>query len=109
MHERVIAEGAPGRLDGELLHDTMPSLDDALAKMNRYSSESAAQRAAAGQRGGLAAAIGHAAWAFVRGYVLKRGFLDGAAGFTVAVYVAEGTFWRYIKIAELARQLPTKR
>ena len=81
VHERVVVEGGPvGRLAGELLHDTMPTLDDALAKMNRYSSESAAQRAAAGQRGGLGAAIGHAAWAFLRGYVVRRGFLDGAAG-----------------------------
>ena len=109
VHERVLAEGPTGRLDGELLHETMPTLDDALAKMNRYSSESAAERAARGQRGGLAAAIGHAGWAFLRGYVVKRGFLDGAAGLALAVYVAEGTFWRYLKIAELARQLPTKR
>ena len=109
VHERVIADGPTARLDGELLHETMPTLDDALTKMNRYSSESAAERAARGQRGGLAAAIGHAAWAFLRGYVVKRGYLDGAAGLALAVYVAEGTFWRYLKIAELARQLPTQR
>ena len=110
VHERVIVEGGGvGRLDGDLLHDTMPTLDDALAKMNRYSSESAAQRAAAGQRGGLGAAIGHAAWAFLRGYIVRRGFLDGSAGFALAGYVAEGTFWRYLKIAEHARQLPTDR
>ena len=108
VHERVIADGPIGRLEGELLHDTMPTIDDAIAKMNRYSSESASERATKGQRGGAAAAIGHAAWAFLRGYVFKRGFLDGAAGLAVAVYVAEGTFWRYLKIAELARRLPTK-
>ena len=104
VHERVVvAGGPPGRLVGDLLHDTMPTLEDALEKMNRYSSESAAQRAAAGQRGGLSAALGHAAWAFLRGYLVRRGFLDGAAGFALAVYVAEGTFWRYLKIAERAR------
>lgn len=109
VHERIVVEGGPpGRLAGELLHDTMPTLDDALAKMNRYSSESAAQRAVAGQRGGLGAALGHAAWAFLRGYLLRRGFLDGAAGFALAAYVAEGTYWRYLKIAEHARRLPTK-
>lgn len=110
VHERVVVEGAgtPGQLAGELLHDTMPTLDDALAKMNRYSSESAAQRAAAGQRGGLGPALGHAAWAFLRGYLLRRGFLDGAAGFVLAAYVAEGTYWRYLKIAEHARRLPTE-
>jgi len=109
VHERVVVEGGPpGRLEGELLHDTMPTLDDALAKMNRYSSESAAQRAAAGQRGGLGAALGHAVWAFLRGYLVRRGFLDGTAGFALATYVAEGTFWRYLKIAEHARRLPTE-
>jgi hypothetical protein len=76
--------------------------------MNRYSSESAAAKVAAGGRGGLAAAIGHAAWGFLRCYVLRRGFLDGVAGVTVAAYVAQGTFWRYLKMAELARSLPSK-
>jgi glycosyltransferase involved in cell wall biosynthesis len=107
VHERVIADGPVGRLDGDLLHDTMPSFEDALAKLNRYSSESAAARAAAGQRGGVASAVGHAAWAFLRGYVVRRGFLDGGAGLAVALYVAEGTYWRYLKIAEHARRLPT--
>ena len=109
VHERVIVDGMIGRLEGELMHDTMPTIDDAIAKMNRYSSESAAERVAKGQRGGASAAIGHAAWAFLRGYLFKRGFLDGAAGLAVAAYVAEGTFWRQLKIAELARRLPTKR
>ncbi|MDQ6627452.1 MAG: glycosyltransferase family 2 protein [Pseudomonadota bacterium] len=108
VHERVIVAAPVGRLAGDLLHETMPTLDDALAKMNRYSTESAAEKVAAGQRGSAAAAIGHAAWAFLRGYVVRLGFLDGAAGFTVAAYVAQGTFWRYLKMAELARALPTK-
>ncbi len=106
VHERVVADVAVGRLAGELLHETMPTLDDALAKLNRYSSEGAAERVAAGGRGSLAAAIGHAAWAFVRGYVVRGGFLDGGAGLVLAVYGAEGTFWRYLKMAELARHLP---
>ncbi|MGZ5252235.1 MAG: glycosyltransferase family 2 protein [Caldimonas sp.] len=109
VHERVLAEGPVGRLDGELLHETMPTIEDAIGKMNRYSSESAAARVAAGQGGGAAAALGHATWAFLRCYLLRRGFLDGSAGLAVAAYVAEGTFWRYLKMAELARRLPTDR
>jgi glycosyltransferase involved in cell wall biosynthesis len=108
VHERVMAEGPVGRLEGDLLHETMATLEDALAKMNRYSSEGAAARFAAGKLGGFTPAIGHAAWAFLRCYVLRRGFLDGAAGFAVASYVAEGTFWRYLKMAELARRLPSR-
>ena len=107
VHERVVAAGAVGRLQGDLLHETMPTLDDALAKMNRYSSDSAAEKVAAGRHGGLAQAIAHAAWAFGRCYLVRRGFLDGVAGVTVAAYVAQGTFWRYLKMAELARSLPS--
>jgi glycosyltransferase involved in cell wall biosynthesis len=106
VHERVVADGPIDRLEGELLHLTMPTLEDALAKMNRYSSEGAAQAVAAGKRGGLVSAILHAQWAFLRGYVIRRGFLDGAAGFTLAACIAEGTWWRYRKMAELARSLP---
>lgn len=106
VHERIVAQGEVGRLEGDLLHLTMPTLTDALSKMNRYSSEGAAQALAAGKRGGSVAGLLHAAWAFVRSYLVRRGFLDGAAGFTIAAYIAEGTFWRYRKMAELARSLP---
>jgi len=106
VHERVVVDGPVGRLGGDLLHYTMPTFEDALAKMNRYSSGRAADRLAAGGRGGVGPALAHAAWAFVRSYVIRRGFLDGAAGFIVASYIAEGTWWRYLKVAELARRLP---
>ena len=44
-----------------------------------------------------------ASWTFLRVYVLRLGFLDGAAGFLLAVANAEGTYYRYMK-AWLARQ-----
>jgi glycosyltransferase involved in cell wall biosynthesis len=106
VHERLIVvarAGGFGRLAGELLHHSMPTLDSALDKMNRYSSGRALDKVAAGARGGLGTALAHAAWAFVRCYMLKRGFLDGRLGFVLAVYVAEGTYYRYLKMGLLAR------
>jgi glycosyltransferase involved in cell wall biosynthesis len=99
VHERLVVDGPVARLDGELLHDTMPDLDDALEKMNRYTTGRARDRVLAGRRGGLRAALLHGFWAFVRTYVLKRGFLDGRLGFVLAVYIAEGTYYRYLKMA----------
>lgn len=99
VHERVVVEGRVARLPGHLLHDTMPSLDDALDKMNRYSSGRARDGRRSGKAGGLGAALSHAAWAFLRSYVFKRGFLDGRLGFVLAVYIAEGTYYRYLKLA----------
>ena len=39
----------------------------------------------------------------LRTYVLKRGFLDGRLGFVLAVYVAEGTYYRYLKMSPLGQ------
>jgi glycosyltransferase involved in cell wall biosynthesis len=102
VHERLIVEGAVGRLKGELLHDSMPTLDGALDKLNRYSSGRAADKVGAGQSGGLTTALTHALWAFARCYFLKRGLLDGRLGLVLAVYVAEGTYYRYLKMGLLA-------
>ena len=97
VHERVVCGGTFGHLDGHLLHDSIATLDDCVAKMNRYSSARALRLRQRGRRGGLAAAIGHGAWAFLRGYVVRRGFLDGAMGFALAVSAAEGTYYSYLK------------
>ena len=99
VHERLDVQGPVGRLAGELLHETMPSLHDALDKMNRYSSGRAQDKLRGGRRGGLGTALAHGLWAFVRAYGLRRGFLDGRLGFVLAVYIAEGTYYRYLKMA----------
>ena len=104
VHERLIVDGAIGRLAGELLHDSMPSLDSAIDKMNRYTTGRAVDKVRAGKRGGLGSALSHSAWAFIRCYLLRRGFLDGRLGFVLAVYVAEGTYYRYLKMGLLANQ-----
>ncbi|HWH82734.1 MAG TPA: glycosyltransferase family 2 protein [Burkholderiaceae bacterium] len=102
VHERLMLEGGVGRLSGELLHDSMPTLESALDKMNRYSSGRAGDQQRAGRRGGLAAALSHGLWAFLRCYVLRRGLLDGRLGLVLALYVAEGTYYRYLKLGLLA-------
>lgn len=98
VHERLLLDGPVGRLDGHLLHDSVPSLDHALEKMNRYTTGRAQDKLRQGGRGGLGKALAHGAWAFVRGYVLKRGFLDGRLGLVLALHVAETTYYRYLKM-----------
>ena len=69
-----------------------------LAKMNRYSTLTAQQLRQGGKSGGLGEAIARAAWAFLRTYVFRAGFLDGREGFMLAVATAEGTYYRYAKL-----------
>ena len=94
VHERVVVDGPTGRLAGHLLHETMPSLDDAIDKMNRYSRGRAIDKVRGGKRGGLGAALSHGVWAFLRSYVRRRGFLEGTLGFVLAMYIAEGSYSR---------------
>ena len=103
VHERLMLQGGVGRLSGELLHDSMPSLDSALDKMNRYSTGRALDKLRGGSSGGLAAALSHGLWAFLRCYLLRLGALDGRLGLVLALYVAEGTYYRYLKMGLLAQ------
>lgn len=97
VHERLETARAVGRLVQPLVHYSFRSMDEVLAKMNRYSSDSAAALAARGRTPGLATAIVHGLAAFLRTYVLRLGFLDGRYGFLLAVSNAEGSYYRYVK------------
>ncbi len=98
VHERLLVEGSTGHLRSDLLHETYRDLETVLDKVNRYSTAGAERLAGQGRRGSLSQAILHGLWAFLRTYVLQRGFLDGRMGFVLAVSNAEGTYYRYLKL-----------
>lgn len=98
VHERLIYSGKTGRLNGKLLHNSITSIQDGLDKMNRYTSGRAQDQRRQGKRGGLGKAIGHGIWAFVRAYVIRRGFMDGRIGFVLAVLDAHNSYYRYVKL-----------
>lgn len=103
VHERVVFDGPVERLPGTLRHLSIPTLESALDKMNRYSTGRAQDLLARGRDGGLARAVGHGLWAFLRTFVFKRGFLDGRLGFVLAVVNAEASYYRYLKMWLAAR------
>jgi glycosyltransferase involved in cell wall biosynthesis len=104
VHESVVCRGHVAFLDGaELLHESIPTIENNLHKLDRYTTERALQQFRAGKRGSVGKAVVHGLWAFLRCYVVRRGFLDGAMGFVVAVGVAEGVFYRYLKLWMLER------
>ena len=104
VHERVLVDGKIGTLHEPLMHETFVDLDELLGKMNNYSTLSAQDMQRAGKRSGLAMAVARAAWAFLRTYFLRGGFLDGREGFMLAVATAEGTYYRYVKLLLLQEQ-----
>ena len=103
VHERVVCEGSVGRIEEPILHDAVPKLDDALRRLNDYSTASAQMKAAKG-RVGFFAGVAHGLWAFFRAYVLRAGFLDGREGFVLAVLIAENSYYAYMKAWLLTRE-----
>ena len=103
-HERLVVQGAVGRLREPLMHEAITDLNQMLVKMNAYSSASARTRFEQGKRATLPIAILHGMWTFIRTYLLRLGFLDGREGFMLAVANAEGSYYRYVKLMQLARK-----
>jgi glycosyltransferase involved in cell wall biosynthesis len=97
-HERLVVDGAIGKLKEPLMHEAIVDLDQMLGKMNGYSTASALMLSRSGKRATLAGAVLHGWWAFVRTYFLRLGVLDGREGFMLAVANAEGSYYRYVKL-----------
>jgi glycosyltransferase involved in cell wall biosynthesis len=103
VHERLIPSGAVVKLKNQMLHYSFMNYSQVLQKIDRYSSASAEQAFAKGKRSSPLAAIGHGAWSFFRTYFIRLGFLDGPQGFSLALANAQGSYYRYMKICELAK------
>lgn len=97
VHERAIVEGRVGRLKEPLNHAPVERIEQALARMDRYSTLAAEMLVAQGKRVNFCSGIFHGLWAFFRLYVLRAGFLDGRQGFLLAVATAEGSYYKYMK------------
>ena len=97
-HAALIVNGAVGRLKGDLLHYSMENLNHHVLKTMDYSDIFARQRS--GRKVGVLELWFRPWWRFVRGYILRLGFLDGWQGYAVARLAAQEVFLRYAKIRE---------
>ena len=104
VHERVVHNGFKARLTQPLIHFPVLRLEDALSRMDRYSTAGAEMLVASGRRVSFITGIVRGFWAFIRTYLLRGGFLDGREGFLLAVANAEGTYYRYMKAWLKGRQ-----
>lgn len=103
VHERLVFQGKAAKLTAPLLHVTYKDLDEVISKINQYSTLGARNSYQKGKRGGLMSAIAHGFWAFIRTYIFRAGFLDGAEGLMLAISNAEATYYRYLKLFYLSK------
>ena len=108
VHESVTATGEVGQLRADLQHFAYRDLSHHFATMDRYTTLAAEDMRAAGRTAGVFDLTIHPWAAFVRNYFLRRGFLDGTAGFIVSLMNAYYVFLKFAKLwaADPARQAP---
>jgi hypothetical protein len=110
VHETFVLDGRLGRLQEPIAQMPFRDLVQVLHKMQRYSTLGVERLERRGRRPSMATALTRGVAAFLRHYVLRAGFLDGWAGFVIALSNFEGTFYRYAKLHErqagLSREPP---
>jgi glycosyltransferase involved in cell wall biosynthesis len=104
VHEALQTSESIGRLVQALIHYTYRDVDTVIDKFNRYSTLSAQALVERGRAPGIGTALLHGLAAFLRSYVLRRGFLDGRYGLMLAISSAEGSYYRYVKAMVLAER-----
>jgi glycosyltransferase involved in cell wall biosynthesis len=109
VHESLKVEGRVGYLKGDLLHYSYSSVSEHLSKIDRYSTLYARGALKRGKRFSLLKLLTSPAAAFVRRYLLKRGFLDGFEGFVLSVMASYYTFLKYLKLWELEKSESSNR
>lgn len=99
-----------GHMENAIWQFPFKNMAEVMHKANRYSSLGAEK--IKHKKITMWSALVHAKWAFWKHYVFKLGFLDGWAGFVIALGNFEGTFYRYVKAIELQNgaqwQAPSK-
>lgn len=104
VHERLEVRGPVRSLRGELHHYSFSDRADHVARGRKYARLWAEMKAEAGHRPGPLAPWLHASFRWLRGYVLRRGFLDGAQGWQIAWLNAREVAFKYHLLRALNRQ-----
>lgn len=102
-HYDVVVSGPLARLRGEIVHYTYDDLEDHVRTLNRFSTILAREHRSRGRRFSWFALLFRPPAEFLKKYVVKRGFLDGAPGFYVACLSAVYVFLKSAKLWEAER------
>lgn len=91
-------------LDGDLLHYTYYTVDEHVRRTAKYATLAGEKAFAQGRRCGMGAVVFKPVGTFLKNYLLKGGFRDGAMGFTSARISAFYTLVKYARLFELANR-----
>ena len=100
-HQTARIDGNIGHVNGDLLHYTKQNLSEHHSVTERYATLAADDLVSRGKTVGALGIFVKTVAAFLRVYLIKRGFLDGVQGLIIAFFTAYGVFLKYSKVWEL--------
>jgi hypothetical protein len=104
VHESVeLNYGHPGQLQHDLQHYPYRDISDHVTSIDHYTTLAAEEWFAEGRRTNAIEFAVHPPVAFLRNYVARRGFRDGAAGFLISILNSYYVFLKVLKLWELQR------
>jgi glycosyltransferase involved in cell wall biosynthesis len=104
VHERLNLNDpqSVGFLPGDLLHYSYYTVEEHYSRAAKYAAMGARALFANGKKSHWWNLIFNPAFKFIRNYVMRRGFLDGKAGWTICRITALETYWKYRELARLS-------
>ncbi|MGD9188099.1 MAG: glycosyltransferase family 2 protein [Desulfobacteraceae bacterium] len=101
IHESIQTKLPARKFPQAIVHHSFKSPQDFLNRAAWYAHHKAIEMHRNGRRASVWTAVSHACYSFVHTYVIRLGFLDGAAGMLIAVSNFVGVFYRYMIIRDL--------
>lgn len=99
-HETARVRGRVERLKGHILHYTKKDLSEYHRTVDSYTTLAAAALEKDGRNSSGTAMFFNSIAGFLRSYIVKQGFRDGAQGLIIAMFTAYGVFLKYAKLWE---------
>ena len=105
-HDKILMvhDATIRQVKGNLLHYTYQSTGQHAKQMERFSTIAAKALFDKGEKASYFKMIINPVWAFIKGYILKLGFLDGIEGLRIARYTARQSYLKYLKLIRLHRE-----
>jgi len=99
-HDKLVADGPTRDLDLDLVHHTYRDFAHQLRTIDRFGDVVVAEWIKEGRKPSLLKLLFHPPFKFLECYVWKLGFLDGWAGFVIAVASSFYVFTKHVKHRE---------
>jgi len=101
-HDFLQIDGSTEKLSGgDLLHYSYKNIFDHYQRLVKYAKVAAGSYHRDGKKYTTAALLLKPAFAFIKKYIIKRGFMDGFAGFAVAVSTSVYVYLKYLFLREI--------